>query len=139
MATTINVEKELKKLGLKLLDLDKRDQKILSLKYVTLAQIESLKKLLEKLDKPLILGSSRSHSSVELISGLNENTQLGDAIETILRVKGPLFRKEIIDWLRRYRVRISLKAPQQVLANAIKKDKKRRFETLEDGRVALKK
>jgi len=45
--------------------------------------------------------------------------------------------KEIIEALRKFRVRISLKAPEQVLANAITRDRGKRFSIREDRRVAL--
>jgi hypothetical protein len=47
-------------------------------------------------------------------------------------------RKQIIEILREYRVPLSTKAPEQVLANAITRDKQNRFTILEDRRVALR-
>ena len=69
---------------------------------------------------------------------LTENTPLGDAIEANLTAFGPMTRTELIESLNDQGVPISPNSPHQVLANAIKRDPKKRFEILEDRRVGLK-
>ena len=68
----------------------------------------------------------------------SQNTTIGNAMEIMLKQRGPLTQREIIDWLREAKIRISERNPHVTIANAIRKDKKKRFRKLKDRRVALK-
>lgn len=64
---------------------------------------------------------------------------IGDAMEIMLKERGPLTQREIINLLGPTDIRISKSNPHVVIANTIRKDKRNRFRRLKDGRVALAK
>ncbi len=138
MTPSINLEKEYRRLSAKLIELDKKEQKIIKEKHAILAKMNTFREVAKLTRTELPLGIPATPTELELFFSLNENTRLGDAIETLLVFKGPLSRKEIIAILREYRVPISTKAPEQVLANAIMRDKENRFMVLDDRRIALR-
>ncbi len=69
---------------------------------------------------------------------LNSNMTIGDAMATIISNEGPQFQKDLIEKITVAGIKISKKNPYNVIGNAIRTDKQRRFKTLEDGRVALR-
>lgn len=64
---------------------------------------------------------------------------LGNAIESILRERGELSRLEILEELRKQNFEIKSKNARIVLANAIKRDSRKRFIETENGKIALRK
>ncbi|MCX6120065.1 MAG: hypothetical protein NTX44_00395 [Ignavibacteriales bacterium] len=74
--------------------------------------------------------------SILLPSSLNSS--LGDFLEIILKENNTLEINRAIELLREKRVKLSLNNPRNVLANLVKKDKKKRFTRLEDGRISLR-
>jgi hypothetical protein len=68
---------------------------------------------------------------------LAENATLGDALESILKERGALSQREIIDALNGMRFPLNPKHPHVTIANAVSRDTRKRFKRLKDGRVAL--
>jgi len=73
-----------------------------------------------------------------LIESQSEPT-IGDAAFKILKESGSLSRKDLLQELLRYGIKISEKNASTVLGTALKRDTQRRFTTLKDGRIALSK
>lgn len=73
-----------------------------------------------------------------LFGAIHPSSKIGDAVYSILKASpAPLEKNDIIERLRSANIRISLKSPRNVLNTAIKTDKQKRFEVLDDGRVDL--
>jgi hypothetical protein len=73
-----------------------------------------------------------------LFATIHPSSKIGDAVYSILKTSpAPLDKNDIIERLRAANIRISLKSPRTVLNTAIKTDKQKRFEVLDDGRVDL--
>ena len=72
-----------------------------------------------------------------LISDPRYKSTIGDAMEVILKEKGALRRREIIELLKQGGNLLKTKNPHIVIANAIKRDGKRRFIKLADKRIRL--
>ena len=70
---------------------------------------------------------------------LNPKATIGDAMEMILKKRGALPRKQLIDLLLKTGIEMSRKNPQVVVSNAIKRDAKQRFIVLDDRKVTLRK
>ncbi|MCX6120059.1 MAG: hypothetical protein NTX44_00365 [Ignavibacteriales bacterium] len=71
---------------------------------------------------------------------LTPSTKIGDAMQLILfGMNEPLSKNEIIEKLRQYNIRLSMKHPRVVLNTALKNDKQNRFKVSEDGMVSLRK
>jgi len=72
------------------------------------------------------------------LSEINPSSKIGDALYAILKASpAPLDKNDIIEKLRMANIRISMKNPRNVLNTAIKNDRQKRFEILDDGRVDL--
>jgi hypothetical protein len=69
----------------------------------------------------------------------NPNLSIGDAMEMLLRERGPLTQRQMIDAIHEGGLHINSKHPHIVMANAIKRDAKKRFVRLKDGKVGLSK
>ena len=134
MKTQHDLVKELNRLFEELNRLHEQKQKLFDKGDAILLKIRSIQNTLDLLKSNVPPQDAES----KLASALDENSKLGDAIEVIVDAMGPLRRKEIIEILRKYRVRISPKNPEQVLATAIFRDREGRFEILKDKRVGLK-
>jgi hypothetical protein len=67
----------------------------------------------------------------------HDKATIGDALELVLRERGALSQREIIDTLLGMRFPLNPKHPHVVIANAVLKDRRKRFKRLKDGRVAL--
>ena len=73
-----------------------------------------------------------------ILTSIHPSSKIGDALYSILKASpAPLEKEDIIERLRAANIRISLKSPRNVLNTAIKTDKQKRFEVLDDGRVDL--
>lgn len=68
-----------------------------------------------------------------------QGTTIGNAMQTILRERGPLPRNELMKILLDGHVITNRKNARVLLANAIKRDGRNRFSVTQDGRVELRK
>ena len=107
-------------------------------KYLQLFHLESLLENINRLKEiEPQLKSPKLEIPPELL--FKPNTTIGDAMEIMLKQRGQLTQREIIDWLHEAKVRISERNPHVTIANVIRKDRKQRFRRLKNGRVALAK
>ena len=104
-----------------------------------IAQMEALYPTLLELkrqDKSLDLESIVLPARIKL--SVKPNTTIGDAVESILRAnKKPMSRREVFDTLKLLKVSISEINARVVLTNLVKRDAKKRFVILEDGKMWL--
>jgi hypothetical protein len=68
-----------------------------------------------------------------------QGTTIGNAMQTILRERGPLPRNELMKILLGGRVITNRKNARVLVANAIKRDGRKRFSVTSDGKVELRK
>jgi len=103
----------------------------LDLMKSTLDDLSTIQKTFPSLDVPIM------PLPPELQFPLGVNTKIGDAIESILKRNGSMRRPALLKLLQVSGIPINPNAPHTVIANAIKRDTKKRFKILKDGRVAL--
>ena len=114
---------------------DEIENKIESKKEV----ITNLALVLEFLDRLKNEHPERKLPELEIPEEFQKKDTIGDAMEKILLRRGAMRRKELIGWLRKDGIKFSQKNPQQVIANAIKLDGRKRFIVLPDRRVSVRK
>lgn len=68
---------------------------------------------------------------------INGDLSLGDAIALLIERRDPMTQREIIDLLRQAGYRLNRKNPHVVVANAIRRDARKRFVRCADGKIAL--
>lgn len=74
----------------------------------------------------------------EISANPRYSATIGDAIEAVLKQRGPLPRKDILKYLQESGVKISEKNAFIVVSNEIKRDPKNRFNVLMNRKVALR-
>ncbi len=70
---------------------------------------------------------------------INPDLTLGDAMEILIKERGALTQRELIDAIQAGGLSISAKNPHVVIANAVSRDSKKRFVRLANGKVSLAK
>jgi hypothetical protein len=68
-----------------------------------------------------------------------QGTTIGNAMQTILTEQGPLPRNELMKMLLDGHVITNRKTARVLLANAIKRDSRKRFSVTQDGKIELRK
>ena len=106
-------------------------KKVQKERYELIAQLSGLLKTFE------VLGEHPSNLIIPAELVPKRKGRIGDFIENILEKYGTLTRSEIEVYLRQMNINVSLEHARIVVANAIKRDAKRRFVELEDGKIGL--
>ncbi len=70
---------------------------------------------------------------------VNPDITLGDAMEILIKERGTMTQRELIDAIQAGGLSISAKNPHVVIANAVSRDSKKRFVRLANGKVSLAK
>jgi hypothetical protein len=112
------VEKELNQLGAK--------------RSILLNQLDAILKTFD------VLGGRPDNLIVPPELQFKPNTTIGDAMESILKERGPLSKKELISILAGANLIKNPKNARVLIANAISKDSRKRFEISADKKVMLK-
>ncbi|HUL44134.1 MAG TPA: hypothetical protein VLY03_07225 [Bacteroidota bacterium] len=129
------VTRKLEELSSELKDVEKKIPDLLHRQNEIIAKMETLKNAYN-----ILTGSEYPEKRV--LMGEHDQFQsgmtIGDAIELVLRARGPLTRSQLLIELLNHGVSLGETNPRGSLHNAIKRDARKRFEVLENGRVFLR-
>lgn len=94
--------------------------------------LKYIKKMSGKKDLALDSMFDRSRQPV------HSHMTIGDAVEALILNEGAQTQTELIKKVKAAGIRVSEKAPYVVIGNAIRRDSRKRFKILNDGRVDLR-